>query len=48
MSTTLVEQLSSALDTSEAAVLQWLARYRGETAFVLLTAVSARTVGSGG
>lgn len=33
----IVEQLSSALDTREAQVLQWLARYRGETQFVLLT-----------
>jgi hypothetical protein len=33
----IVEQLSSTLDTREAQVLQWLARYRGETPFVLLT-----------
>ena len=35
--TDVVAQMSSALDTREAQVLQWLARYRGETQFVLLT-----------
>lgn len=33
----IVEQMSSALDTREATVRQWLARYRGETQWVFLT-----------
>lgn len=42
---TLVESMSSALDTREATVRQWLARYRGETQFAFLTAAEREQLG---
>ena len=45
MSSKLVESMSSALDTREAAVKDWLARYRGETRFVFLSAAEREQLG---
>jgi hypothetical protein len=42
---TLAATLSSALDTRDATVRQWLARYRGETQFVFLTAAERQQLG---